>query len=152
MIIVQFHQKIRRIYPVYPGGTVFHLVIYTFTGYCVAQHNPANGLSAEQTNVVFFHRTDPVGNSVIINLKAELIKNICGIAESQMPVNIPVQILRLRILHSLLQLHQLCILGCHINGNIRRDPFFLIGQPFNGTGIDQRRYTHRPPFVIDLRI
>src|SRR5699024_11219252 len=66
--------------------------------------------------------TDPVGHPFFIHFKTQVIENIGRIAESQMAVDISVKMITGRILHSLVQLHQLCILSRHIDLNIGRDP------------------------------
>ena len=60
--------------------------------------------------------------------------------------------LRLRIFDPVLQLYQLGILGRHVNPHIGRNPVLLIGQPFNGAGIDQGADPVRLSLIIDLRI
>ena len=93
MVVIKLDQKIRRIGTVYPCRTVFDLIIFTFSCYCITKNHSSNGLSAKKSDIEFFHRAYPVGSSLFVNLKAELVKNVSRILKSQMSVNIPVKIL-----------------------------------------------------------
>ena len=69
-----------------------------------------------------------------------------------MPVDIPVKVLWLRIADTRWQFYQLCILGGHVNGNISGNSLLLVCQPFDGTGVHQRRHPDRSSVHIDLGI
>src|SRR5699024_7018168 len=93
VIVIKLDQKIRRINPVHPGGAFLHRHGFTFSGDGVAQNHFSDGLTAEQADGKFFYRADPVGNALVIDFKTELVKHIRRIPETQMAVNISVQIL-----------------------------------------------------------
>ena len=154
IVIIELNQKISRIDRVHPLRTVLYLITDGFSGNRITEYYLPDGLSAEQPDIKFFHRTDPVRSPFFVHLEAKLIKNIGRIAEPQMTVNIPVEVFRLGIfdIAAFRKPHTLCILRSHVNGDVCRNAFTHIGQPFDWTGIDQRRYTHRFVLIIDLRI
>ena len=102
MIVIELDQKICRIGTVHPLGTVFYVIFCCLSGDGITEDHLADGLSAEKANVEFLYRTDPIRNSLIVDLKAELVKHICGIIEPQMPVNISVEIFGLGIFDTLM--------------------------------------------------
>ena len=90
MIIVQFYQQICRIHTVYPSRAIFHCHILALAGHCIAQNHSADGLPSEQPYRIFFHGTYPIRHTILVDLKTQLIKNVSGILESQVSINIPV--------------------------------------------------------------
>ena len=69
-----------------------------------------------------------------------------------MAVNIPPEVFGHGIANGLLQLDALRLLGRHIDHNVSRDTVCLIGQPFDGTGVDKGCYTDRLSPVVDLAV
>src|SRR5699024_7926973 len=100
MIIIKFYKKICRVCTVNPLRSILNCIIFCLACNRVAEYDSADGHTAKQTDIVFFHRADPVGSSVLIHLKTEIIKNISGILKSQMPVNIPVKMIAGCIFHT----------------------------------------------------
>ena len=152
VIVIEFHQKIRGKRPVDPLGRILDGIIFRLPGDRVAEHDSADGHAAEQSDVVFLHRTDPVRRPFLIHLKAQVVKDIGRVPETQMPVDIPVKMIAGRVFHPLFQLYKFRVLGRHIDLDIGRDALAVVGQPFDQAGIPERRYTHRAVLVIDLGI
>ena len=123
IIVKQIDKKIRGIDSVYPLRNICCLISRCFTGNSITDHDFTDRLTAKQTDVIFFHRCDPVWHTIIINLKAQIPVNVCRMCKSQMPVNVPVKVLTVHIFHAFIQLYKLCILICHINTNICRYSF-----------------------------
>ena len=69
-----------------------------------------------------------------------------------MPVQVPVEILRFGIFDALLQHDAFRILRGHVDQDVGRNAVPLIGQPLDGTGVNQRRDAHRHVVVVDLGI
>ena len=152
MVVVKFQQKIRRIRTVHPLRTVFDRIIFRLACLGITQNHTSNGLAAKQADVELLHRAYPVRNTVIIDLKTDLIEHVSRITESQMTVNVAVKQFRLGIPDRLIQHHQFRLLSRHIDLHICRNTFRLVGEPFDRAGIDQRGDTHRYFLIIDLRI
>lgn len=107
----------------YPFRNIRCLISRCFTSNSITDHNLTDRLTAKQTNVIFFHRCDPVWHTIIIDFKAQIPVNVCRMCKSQMPINVPVKVLTVHIFHAFIQLYKLCILICHINTNICRYSF-----------------------------
>ena len=153
VIIIELHQEFGGIHLIDPGRHILHRIIRTFPGHGVHQHNPAHRFSAEQADVEFFHRADPVRHAVVIDLEEKLVsENIGRKTEPDMPVQIPVKVFRLGIFDALLQHDALRILSGHVDADVSGNSVSLVGQPFDGTGIDQRRDTYRNIVIIDLSV
>ena len=91
-IIKKFHQKICRVYPVDPLGGVLHIVGGRLSRHGIAENHFSHSLSAEQANIKFFHRGDPVGNPILVNLKTQFPIDISRVGKSEVPMDIPVKV------------------------------------------------------------
>ena len=127
-------------------------IIFCLPGDGVAKNNTSDRLSSKESDIKLLHRSYPVRNSVVVNLKTQLSKDVGRIPEPQMPVNVPVEIFACGVFHSFVQHDKLCRLSRHIDPDICRNTFGLIRKPFNHIGIAKRGYPHRLILVIDLTV
>ncbi len=153
VIIIEAHQQFRLIYLIHPLGDVLNLIIRTFSGNGIANHHIAYRNAAKKANIKFLYRANPERGALIVNFKEKLFcKNIGRVTETQVAVDIAVQILALGVLDAVRQLHAFRILGRHINFNIGRDAFALVGQPLNAACIDKGGDAHRLVVHINLAV
>ena len=150
VVIIQLHEQIRRISAVDPLRRVFDGIVRRLAGYRVAEHDSPDRNSSKQPDIVLLDRADPVWHALFVHLKAQVVKDICRILEPQMAVDVAVKMIACRVLHSFVQLHQLRVLRRHIDLDISRDPFAIVGKPLDQARILQGRYSHRTVLIIDL--
>ena len=152
VVIIKLHKKIRRICTVDPLRGILNGIICRLSCNRIAEHDPANSHAAEQADIEFLYRTDPVRGSLLIHLKAQIVKNVGRITESQMTVDIPVEMVTGSVFHPLVELYKFGILGCHIDLYICRDSLAAVRQPLDNTGVFQRRHPHRAILIIYLGV
>ena len=152
MVIIQRNEHICRIHTVYPLRNIFHGIIRHFPGDCITKHHPANRHTAKQSDIIFFHRTNPIRCTALINFKADVIKHIGRIRKPQMSVNVSAKMVAHRITDFLLQTHALRFLCRHVNTDIRRNSVPVVRKPFNQAAILKRCHTHRLILIINLCI
>src|SRR5699024_7290054 len=130
----ELHKKIRGISSVDPLGRILYSIVLCFACDRITQHHSSDSDSAKEPDIVLSYRTDPVGHSFLIHLKAQVVKNIGRISKSKMPVDVPVKMIAGGIFHPVIQLHQLSILRRHIDHNVGGYSLTLIGKPLDQAG------------------
>ena len=135
-----------------PGGNIRRVVIGALTGDGIDQHGSGNVRAAEQADGLPDPGAHPEGVAVLVDLKGRGVEQIGGVAEPQIAVQIPAEVLGRGVADALIQAHHVHVLGHHVDDQIRRQTLGAVVQPLDPVAVAQGRHPHRAALVVDLGI
>ena len=150
MVIVLFSQQFRRINAVNPSGYIRHIIVNTFTGHCIGQHCTNNIFPTEQTDGSGYNRCYPVGMTFFIDFEVHTAKQLGGILETQVTINVTEEVLTGGIANAVFHTFNRYFLCGHVNNNIRRNTVHEVIQPFERVTVIQEGHTYRLVIQVNL--
>ena len=150
IVIVLIHDDLRRVDAVHPGGDIG--IVLAFTGDGIHQHRTLDIGTAKEPDALDNAGANPVGRTLLIDLKGRFIEDIGGILEPQMAVQIAAEVLSRSIVHPFRQTNHIYLLRHHINDEIGRQAGAAVIEPLEDIAVAQRGDPNGTTLVIDLGI
>ena len=152
VVVVLLDNQVGGIHMVHPLGHIVHLVVGALAADGIHQHGADNVRTAEQTDGAADTRAHPVGIALLIDLKSRLIKEVGGIVETQIAVEIASEMLRRGVANTVLQPVDFHILGHHVDDQIGGQAVGTVIEPLDDVAVAQGRHTDGAALVVDLGI
>ena len=150
IVVVLLDDEPGGIEVVHPGGNLLIVLALAVDG--VDQHRALHVHPAEKADGLHQPGADPVGRSLLVYLHHRIGKHIGREVEAQMPVEVSSEMLHIGVLDSLLQPHQLYVLGHHVDEQVGGQAVGAVGEPLHQIGVHKGSDAHRTAPVVDLSV
>ena len=150
VIVVLLDDELGRVDVVDPCGRLF--IVFALARDGVDEHRAVVVRAAEQADGLFLLGADPVGRAVLVDLEDRLFKHIGRVRKAQVAVEVAGEMLGGRVLHAVIQTHDLDVLRDHVDDEVGGQPLRTVVEPLDDVAVAQRRDAHGAAVVVDLRV
>ncbi len=152
VIVVLLDDQVGGIDVIHPRGDIRHVVVHRLAGDGVHQRRAGDIRAAEQADGAVDAGTDPPRAAVLVDLEGRLVKEIGGIVEPEIAVQVAAEMLGGCIADALLQPHHLHILCHHVDDEIGGQTGGTVIQPLDDVAVLQGGDADGAALVVDLGV
>ena len=150
MIVILLHDEVGGIDIVHPGRDIVDVVVLALAGDGIAEYGALDVGAAEEANGPDDPGGDPVGGALLVDLELGGVKEVGGVAETQVAHDVAVEGLGEGVLHALLEPHHAGLLGDHVHQHIGGQAVASVGEPLDEVGVVNGCHPDGPALVVDL--